>query len=82
MDQTLESSERAYRCLRSVWVIVSAMHDDAVAKDVETMGKKLSEAIAKRDLQACSESVEEVRTWLSTSAGVVMSRLQFVFEKG
>lgn len=78
---TLESAERAHRCLRSVWVIVSAMHDDAVAKDVETMGKKLSEAITNQDLAACAEAVEEVRSWLSTSAGVVMSRLQFVFER-
>jgi hypothetical protein len=58
------------------------MHDDAVAKDVEAMGKKLAEAIAKQDRAACSEAVEEVRTWLSSSAGVVMSRLQYVFEQG
>lgn len=78
---SLESAERAHRCLRSVWVIVSAMHNDAVAKDVEVLGKKLSDAIAKGDLQACSVAVDEVRSWLSSSAGVVMSRLQFVFEE-
>jgi len=77
---TIESAERAHRCLRSVWVIVSAMNDDAVAKDVEAMGKTLGAAIARQDLQACATSVEEVREWLSTSAGVVLSRLQYVFE--
>lgn len=79
---TLEAAERAHRVLRSVWVIVSAMHNDAVAKDVEAMGKRLSDAIAAQDMAACAESVEEIRVWLSTSAGVVTSRLQFVFEKG
>jgi hypothetical protein len=57
------------------------MHDDAVAKDVEAMGKRLGAAIARQDVQECTQSIEEVRTWLSTSAGVVLSRLQYVFEK-
>jgi hypothetical protein len=78
---SLDSAERAHRCLRSVWVIVSAMNDDAVAKDVETMGKKLAAAIEGRDAIACENAMEEVREWLSTSAGVVLGRLQYVFEK-
>ena len=77
---SLDRAKRAHRCLQSVWVIVSAMHDDAVAKDVEHLGKKLSEAIEMGDLPACQNAVTEVRSWLNTSAGVVMSRLQHVFE--
>lgn len=77
---TLEQARRAHRCLQSVWVIVSAQHDDAVAKDVEAMGRKLSTALDARDLVACRAAAEEVRTWLTTSAGVVVSRLQHVFE--
>lgn len=56
------------------------MNDDAVAKDVEAMGKRLGEAIESQDMQACAEVVEEVRAWLQNSAGVVLSRLQYVFE--
>lgn len=77
---TIQSAQRAHRCLRSVWVIVSASNDDAVAKDVATMGKRLGDAIDRKDMQACTESVEEVRAWLTTSAGVVLSRLQYVFD--
>lgn len=77
---TLEQARRAHRCLQSVWVIVSSQHDDAVAKDVEAMGRKLSAALDERDLAACQVAVQEVRTWLTSSAGVVVSRLQHVFE--
>ncbi len=77
----LEEAERAHRCLRAIWVIVSAMNDDAVAKDVEAMGKNLGAAISAGDLQSCTEAVDEVRGWLSSSAGVVLSRLQYVFEQ-
>jgi hypothetical protein len=77
---TPQEAERAHRCLRSVWVIVSAMNDDAVAKDVEAMGKNLGSAIEAKDWQSAEKAIEEVRAWLATSAGVVLSRLQFVFE--
>ena len=78
---THEAAKRAHRCLQSVWVIVSASHDDAVAAEVAAMGKRLSTAIESNDLVACARSVEEVRAWLCTSAGVVVSRLQYVFEE-
>ena len=78
---TLESARRAHRCLQSVWVIVSSEHNDAVAKDVAALGQRLSAAIEAGDLRACEASIHEVRVWLSTSAGVVVSRLQYVFEK-
>jgi len=77
---SLDSAERAQRCLRSVWVIVSAMNDDAVAKDVEMLGKSLASAIEAQNPEACAIAMEEVRAWLSTSAGVVLGRLQYVFE--
>jgi hypothetical protein len=77
---SIDSAERAHRCLRAVWVIVSAMNDDAVAKDVEMMGKRLSSAIEEKDVEATAAAMEEVREWLTTSAGVVLGRLQYVFE--
>ncbi len=78
---TLEQARRAHRCLQSVWVIVSSEHDDAVAHDVAALGRRLSTAIEAKDLAACEAAVVEVRSWLASSAGVVVSRLQYVFEK-
>lgn len=77
---TLEEARRAHRCLQSVWVIVSSQHDDAVAADVAVMGQKLSAAIEARDLRACESAVQTIRTWLTSSAGVVVARLQHIFE--
>ncbi|MCP4445214.1 MAG: hypothetical protein GY811_07720 [Myxococcales bacterium] len=78
---TLEVAKTAHRSLQSVWVLVSANHADAVSDDVAAMGKKLGDAIAREDAAACADAMEEVRVWLSTSAGVVLARLEHVFRK-
>lgn len=73
-------ARRAHRCMQAVWLIVSARHDDALAKDVARLGEKLKSAIDHADWQAAHRAREEIRSWLSVSAGVVLARLQHVFE--
>mgnify|MGYP001828393195 CR=1 FL=1 len=77
----LEAAKVAHRSLQSVWVIVTAGGTDAVSEDVAAMGTKLSDAIAREDLAACAIAVDEIRSWLATSAGVVLARLEHVFRK-
>ena len=75
----LEAAKTAHRSLQSVWVLVTAGGQDAVSKDVATMGKALGDAIAANDLVACERAMANVRVWLATSAGVVLARLEHVF---
>jgi hypothetical protein len=77
---SMDAARRAQRALRAVWLIVSARHEDALAEEVERMGQELARAIQARDLAACADSIDEARAWLSTSGGVVLARLQHVFE--
>jgi hypothetical protein len=73
-------ARRAHRVLQSVWVIVSARQDDAVAADVARMGDRLRRALDARDWPEAAASVAEVRAWLATMAGVVTARLTHVFD--
>jgi hypothetical protein len=75
-----EKARKAHRCLQGVWLIVSANHDDALARDVAALGERLKAAIEASDWQGAHDCCEEIRSWLSISAGTVISRLQHVFE--
>jgi len=77
----LDAAKLAHRSLQAVWIIVSAGHEDAVADEVAAMGTKLSDAIERRDQADCKAATEEVRSWLTTSAGVVLGRLEHVFRQ-
>ena len=78
---TLADAKTAHRSLQSVWVLVSAYHDDAVASDVAAMGSRLRQAIDDGDLATCDLVMADVRSWLATSAGVVLARLEHVFRE-
>ena len=75
-----DDAARAHRVLRAVWVIVSASHHDAVARDVAQLGQRLRNAIERGDRAAAAAAVGDVKTWLATMAGVVTSRLCQTFE--
>jgi hypothetical protein len=77
----LEAAKTAHRSLQSVWVLVTAGGQDAVSNDVAAMGKALGDAIKSDDLAACEEAMAHVRVWLTTSAGVVLARLEHVFRE-
>ncbi len=79
-ELTDDEAARAHRVLRAVWIIVSAFHRDAVAGEVAAMGERLRLAIERGDRVEAKAAVQAVRTWLSTRAGVVTSRLCQVFE--
>lgn len=76
----LAQAQRAYRVLRALWVIVSASHEDAVARDVAGMGERLRAALERGDRAAAAAALRDVRSWLETMAGVVTSRLCQAFE--
>ena len=72
-------ARRAHRVLQAVWVIVSAQHNDALARDVAALGEKMRANIDAGDWKAAAATVEECNTWLATMAGVVTARMQQVF---
>ena len=74
-------ARRAHKVLRAVWVIASARHEDAVAGEVARLGEDLRAAIEARDWVAAATAVDAVRTWMTTMAGVVTSRMTRVFER-
>ncbi len=76
-----DDARRAHKVLQAVWVIVSSRHNDAVAQDVAAMGGRLRAAIDARDWTAAAVANEQVRTWLTTMAGVVTSRLTHSFSE-
>jgi hypothetical protein len=75
-----DDARRAHRALQGVWMIVSARHEDALARDVAATGEKLRAAIDANDWGTAAEAVEEIRGWMTTMAGVVTSRMQSCFE--
>ncbi len=77
----LEAAKTAHRSLQSVWVLVTANGQDAVSDDVAAMGKELGDAIAQGDIAGCEKAMANVRIWLTTSAGVVLARLEHVFRE-
>lgn len=77
-----ERTETARRVLRACWTIVAAGHRDAVANDVEKMGKALGEALEAGDFGRCEEVLAEVNSlnsWMHL-AGVIMGQREHVFD--
>jgi len=78
---TLHDCEVAHRVLRGVWVIVGARSNDELADDVADMGKRLGAALEREDLQECQLLIAEIRSWMTIFAGVVLARLERVFDE-
>jgi len=65
----------------TVLLALGALPRLAVAQDVAAMGGRLRAAIDARDWTAAAVANEQVRTWLTTMAGVVTSRLTHSFSE-
>jgi hypothetical protein len=68
--------------LQAIWLIASAQHNDAVARDIAELGEELRAHIDAADWAKAAQSIAQVRSWLATMAGVVTSRMQKVFDDG
>lgn len=77
---TEAQARRAHRVLQAVWVLASAQHNDAVARDVAALGERLKVSIDGADWEGAAAAMREVQAWLATMAGVITSRMQKVFD--